>query len=232
MAETEKDKEKEKLIPIMSYYIINNHIYPNNYNTNSNSKLYISNKKKNLNIENLQNLNINIKTNTDTKFNHLSKNSSDLSHFNFLIGNKIPINPINPKLSYENNPSIKDKILLNPKKDSNSGKKSQRFKKKIKLDSNLLIKKIYKKNKLTNTNEIFCNIDNFTLNTEFRKKNKKSVITTLNSSKNSSKEKIQIHSNNKFNIININNNKAITKGNENISMRTNSSKYINIIQST
>ena len=227
MAETEKDKEKEKLIPIMSYYIINNHIYPNNYNTNSNSKLYISNKKKNLNIENLQNLNINIKTNTDTKFNHLSKNSSDLSHFNFLIGNKIPINPINPKLSYENNPSIKDKILLNPKKDSNSGKKSQRFKKKIKLDSNLLIKKIYKKNKLTNTNEIFCNIDNFTLNTEFRKKNKKSVITTLNSSKNSSKEKIQIHSNNKFNIININNNKAITKGNENISMRTNSSKYIN-----
>ena len=116
MEATEKDKEKEKIIPIMSYYIINNHIYPNNYTTDNNPKLNINKKKKNLDLENLHNLNININTNADTKFRDLSKNNSNLSQFNFLISNKIPINNITPKISYENNPTINDKILFNSKR--------------------------------------------------------------------------------------------------------------------
>jgi hypothetical protein len=37
---TEPEKDKEKLRPIMSYYIINNHIYPNNFNIHQNQKLF------------------------------------------------------------------------------------------------------------------------------------------------------------------------------------------------
>ena len=227
MKATEKDKEKEKIIPIMSYYIINNHIYPNNYTTDNNPNLNINKKKKNLDLENLHNLNININTNTDTKFRDSSKNNSNLSQFNFLISNKIPINNITPKISYENNPTINDKILFNSKKVINSGKKSKRLKKQLKLYSSLLINKFNKQNKITNTNDIVFDNDNFTLNTEIRKKIKKSGMTTLNSSKNSSREKLKIFSNKKLKSNNIKNNKAITKENVNKSVRTNSSKYIN-----
>ena len=44
--EKDKDKDKEKLRPIMSYYIINNHIYPNNFNSQQNSKVLITKKKR------------------------------------------------------------------------------------------------------------------------------------------------------------------------------------------
>ena len=67
------------------------------------------------------------------------------------------------------------------------------------------MKKISKQNNVKSANDIFCNNkdnNSFTLNTEFRKNNKKSVITTLNSSKNSSIEKIKINSKKKFKLNN------------------------------
>ena len=212
--ENVKEQEKEKLRPIMSYYIINNHIYQGNYNTNQNSKIYINNKKKDISIQNYHNLNININTNTSSK-HRLSKNNSALSSYNPLIINKIPLKQnLNHKLSQENISSIKDTILYESKRDLNSGKNTKRFKNKIKLDSNLLIKKISKQNKFKSTSDIFYNDNSFTLNTESRKKNKKSVITTINNSKNSSKEKMtkkKLNINNKVhikgNIINNNKNK-------------------------
>ena len=213
--EAEKEKEKDKLRPIMSYYIINNHIYQNNYNTNQNSKIYTK-KKDNISISNFHNLNININTNTNSK-RYLSKNNSILSAYNPLINNKIPLKHLKPKLSQENSPSIKDKILFNSRKDLNSGKNSKRHNKKIKLDSNFLIKKLTKPNKHKSTNDIFSNDNSFTINTEKRKKNKKTAITTLNSSKNSSKEKIIISSKKKLNLNHANyytNNKTSKKGND------------------
>jgi hypothetical protein len=127
------------------------------------------------------------------------------------------------------------------KKDLNSGNKSKRHKKKINLDSSLLLlKKISKKHHLKSTNDIFYNNNSFNLNIEFRKKNKKTAMTTLNSSKNSSTEKLMINSKKKFNSNNINNtnkNKASTKekdltnkiinNNNNKIQVTNSSKYNN-----
>ena len=230
MTEPEKEKDKEKLRPIMSYYIINNHIYPNNYNFHPNPKLYSNKKKNNLNIANFNNLNININTNTNTKPHRLIKNNSTLSSYNPLPNNKMSIKKtLNPKLSKENT-----------KKDLNSGNKSKRHKKKINLDSSLLLlKKISKKHHLKSTNDIFSNNNSFNLNTEFRKKNKKTAMTTLNSSKNSSTEKLMINSKKKFNLNNINNtnnNKAATRekdltnkifNNNNKIQVTNSSKYNN-----
>ena len=191
--EKEKDKDKEKLRPIMSYYIINNHIYSNNFNTHQNSKFYLNKKKDNINIANFHNLNININTNTSSKPHRLYKNNSTLSSCYPLMSNKIPIKQnINPKLSQENSPKIKRKISFNSKNDLNSGKNTKRYKKKIKLDSSLLIKKISKQKNLKSTNDIFCNDNSLTLHTENRKKNKKTVGTTINTSKNSSIEKIKI----------------------------------------
>ena len=95
--EPEKDKDKEKLRPIMSYYIINNHIYSNsNFNTQQNSKVLITKKKGNLSISNFNNVNININTNTNRKC-HLSKNSSSLSSYNPLSNGKIPKKNMNQK---------------------------------------------------------------------------------------------------------------------------------------
>ena len=226
---TEPEKDKEKLRPIMSYYIINNHIYPNNFNIHQNPKLYTNKKKGNINISNFQNLNININTNSNTKPHRLFKNNSTLSSNNPLINNKIPLKQaLNPKLSKENS-----------KKDLNSDNKSKKHNKKINLDSSLLLlKKISKKHNLKSTNDIFSSDNSFNLNTEFRKKNKKTTMTTLNSSKNSSTEKIKINPKKKFNLNNINNiyiNKAPIKENElkhknnnsNKISVTNSSKYIN-----
>ena len=215
--EQEKDKDKEKLRPIMSYYIINNHIYSNsNFNTQQNSKVLITKKKGNLSISNFNNVNININTNTNRKC-HLSKNSSSLSSYNPLSNGKIPKKNMNQKISQENPNTIKDKILSGSKTNLNTAKNSQRDKKQIKLDSNLLMKKIKKQNNLKSVNDIFCIENSFSLNTEFRKKNnnnKNTAITTLNSSKNSSTEKIKINSQKKFNLKKIYNNKAITKEND------------------
>ena len=213
ITETEKDKEKEKdrekLRPIMSYYIINNHIYPNNFNTQQNPKLIIHKKKGNLSISNFNNLNININTNPNSK-RHLSKNNSTLSSYNPL-SSKIPFKQyLNTKLSQENAITINNKYSTNSKKDLTNGKHPKKFNKKIKIDSNLLMKKINKQNNLKSTNDIFYNDNSYSLNTEFRKKNKKNVITTLNNSKNTSIEKIKIISKNNIN----NNNKLLTKGND------------------
>ena len=229
--EKEKDKDKEKLRPIMSYYIINNHIYPNNFNSQQNSKVLISKKKGNLSISNFNNVNININTSTSRKY-HLPKNNSTLCSNNPLNNKKFSKKNLNQKLSQENSNVIKDKILSNSKRSINTGKNNskKKFKKQIKLDSNLLMKKIIKPNNLKSMNDIFYIENSFSLNTEFRKKNnnnKNKAITTLNSSKNSSKEKIKINSQKKFNLKQIYHTKALTKANNELSINKNSSKNKN-----
>ena len=224
--EKDKDKDKEKLRPIMSYYIINNHIYPNNFNSQQNSKVLITKKKGNLSIANFNNVNININTSTSRKY-HLPKNNSTLCSNNPLYNIKFFNKNLNQKLSKENSKAIKDKILSNSKRRINTGINSKnskkKFKKQIKLDSNLM-KKIIKPNNLKSMNDIFYIENSFSLNTEIRKKNnnnKNTAITTLNSSKNSSKEKIKIHSQKKFNLKKIYHNKALTKANNEISINKN-----------
>ena len=224
--EKDKDKDKEKLRPIMSYYIINNHIYPNNFNSQQNSKVLITKKKGNLSIANFNNVNININTSTSRKY-HLPKNNSTLCSNNPLYNIKFFNKNLNQKLSKENSNAIKDKILSNSKRRINTGINSKnskkKFKKQIKLDSNLM-KKIIKPNNLKSMNDIFYIENSFSLNTEIRKKNnnnKNTAITTLNSSKNSSKEKIKIHSQKKFNLKKIYHNKALTKANNEISINKN-----------
>ena len=224
--EKEKDKDKEKLRPIMSYYIINNHIYPNNFNSQQNSKVLITKKKGNLSIANFNNVNININTSTSRKY-HLPKNNSTLCSNNPLYNIKFFNKNLNQKLSKENSKAIKDKILSNSKRRINTGINSKnsksKFKKQIKLDSNLM-KKIIKPNNLKSMNDIFYIENSFSLNTEIRKKNnnnKNTAITTLNSSKNSSKEKIKIHSQKKFNLKKIYHNKALAKANNEISINKN-----------
>ena len=228
----EKDKDKEKLRPIMSYYIINNHIYPNNFNSQQNSKVLITKKKGNLSIANFNNVNININTSTSRKY-HLPKNNSTLCSNNPLYNIKFFNKNLNQKLSKENSKAIKDKILSNSKRRINTGINSKnskkKFKKQIKLDSNLM-KKIIKPNNLKSMNDIFYIENSFSLNTEIRKKNnnnKNTAITTLNSSKNSSKEKIKIHSQKKFNLKKIYHNKALTKANNEISINKNNFKNNN-----
>ena len=230
--EKEKDKDKEKLRPIMSYYIINNHIYPNNFNSQQNSKVLITKKKGNLSIANFNNVNININTSTSRKY-HLPKNNSTLCSNNPLYNIKFFNKNLNQKLSKENSKAIKDKILSNSKRRINTGINSKnskkKFKKQIKLDSNLM-KKIIKPNNLKSMNDIFYIENSFSLNTEIRKKNnnnKNTAITTLNSSKNSSKEKIKIHSQKKFNLKKIYHNKALTKANNEISINKNNFKNNN-----
>ena len=227
-----KDKDKEKLRPIMSYYIINNHIYPNNFNSQQNSKVLITKKKGNLSIANFNNVNININTSTSRKY-HLPKNNSTLCSNNPLYNIKFFNKNLNQKLSKENSKAIKDKILSNSKRRINTGINSKnskkKFKKQIKLDSNLM-KKIIKPNNLKSMNDIFYIENSFSLNTEIRKKNnnnKNTAITTLNSSKNSSKEKIKIHSQKKFNLKKIYHNKALTKANNEISINKNNFKNNN-----
>ena len=224
--EKDKDKDKEKLRPIMSYYIINNHIYPNNFNSQQNSKVLITKKKGNLSIANFNNVNININTSTSRKY-HLPKNNSTLCSNNPLYNIKFFNKNLNQKLSKENSKAIKDKILSNSKRRINTGINSKnskkKFKKQIKLDSNLM-KKIIKPNNLKSMNDIFYIENSFSLNTEIRKKNnnnKNTAITTLNSSKNSSKEKIKIHSKKKFNLKKIYHNKALAKANNEISINKN-----------
>ena len=229
--EKEKEKDKEKLRPIMSYYIINNHIYPNNFNSQQNSKVLISKKKGNLSISNFNNVNININTSTSRKY-HLPKNNSTLCSNNPLNNKKFSKKNLNQKLSQENSNVIKDKILSNSKRSINTGKNNskKKFKKQIKLDSNLLMKKIIKPNNLKSMNDIFYIENSFSLNSEFRKKNnnnKNKAITTLNSSKNSSKEKIIINSQKKFNLKQIYHTKALTKANNELSINKNSSKNKN-----
>ena len=228
----DKDKDKEKLRPIMSYYIINNHIYPNNFNSQQNSKVLITKKKGNLSIANFNNVNININTSTSRKY-HLPKNNSTLCSNNPLYNIKFFNKNLNQKLSKENSKAIKDKILSNSKRRINTGINSKnskkKFKKQIKLDSNLM-KKIIKPNNLKSMNDIFYIENSFSLNTEIRKKNnnnKNTAITTLNSSKNSSKEKIKIHSKKKFNLKKIYHNKALTKANNEISINKNNFKNNN-----
>ena len=228
----DKDKDKEKLRPIMSYYIINNHIYPNNFNSQQNSKVLITKKKGNLSIANFNNVNININTSTSRKY-HLPKNNSTLCSNNPLYNIKFFNKNLNQKLSKENSKAIKDKILSNSKRRINTGINSKnsksKFKKQIKLDSNLM-KKIIKPNNLKSMNDIFYIENSFSLNTEIRKKNnnnKNTAITTLNSSKNSSKEKIKIHSQKKFNLKKIYHNKALTKANNEISINKNNFKNNN-----
>ena len=230
--EKDKDKDKEKLRPIMSYYIINNHIYPNNFNSQQNSKVLITKKKGNLSIANFNNVNININTSTSRKY-HLPKNNSTLCSNNPLYNIKFFNKNLNQKLSKENSKAIKDKILSNSKRHINTGINSKnskkKFKKQIKLDSNLM-KKIIKPNNLKSMNDIFYIENSFSLNTEIRKKNnnnKNTAITTLNSSKNSSKEKIKIHSQKKFNLKKIYHNKALTKANNEISINKNNFKNNN-----
>ena len=226
--EKDKDKERDKLRPIMSYYIINNHIYPNNFNSQQNSKVLINKKKGNLSISNFNSVNININTNTSRKC-HLSKNNSTLSSNNPLNNIKPPKKSLNQKSSQENTNVIKEKILSSSKTSINTGKKSKKkFKKQIKLDSNLIMKKINKENNLKSMNDIFYIENSFSLNTELRKKNnnKNTAITTLNSSKNSSTEKIKINSQKKLNLKKLYHNKALTKGNE-ISINKSSIKKIN-----
>ena len=230
--EKEKDKDKEKLRPIMSYYIINNHIYPNNFNSQQNSKVLITKKKGNLSIANFNNVNININTSTSRKY-HLPKNNSTLCSNNPLYNIKFFNKNLNQKLSKENSKAIKDKILSNSKRRINTGINSKnskkKFKKQIKLDSNLM-KKIIKPNNLKSMNDIFYIENSFSLNKEIRKKNnnnKNTAITTLNSSKNSSKEKIKIHSQKKFNLKKIYHNKALTKANNEISINKNNFKNNN-----
>ena len=230
--EKEKYKDKEKLRPIMSYYIINNHIYPNNFNSQQNSKVLITKKKGNLSIANFNNVNININTSTSRKY-HLPKNNSTLCSNNPLYNIKFFNKNLNQKLSKENSKAIKDKILSNSKRRINTGINSKnskkKFKKQIKLDSNLM-KKIIKPNNLKSMNDIFYIENSFSLNTEIRKKNnnnKNTAITTLNSSKNSSKEKIKIHSQKKFNLKKIYHNKALTKANNEISINKNNFKNNN-----
>ena len=230
--EKEKYKDKEKLRPIMSYYIINNHIYPNNFNSQQNSKVLITKKKGNLSIANFNNVNININTSTSRKY-HLPKNNSTLCSNNPLYNIKFFNKNLNQKLSKENSKAIKDKILSNSKRRINTGINSKnskkKFKKQIKLDSNLM-KKIIKPNNLKSINDIFYIENSFSLNTEIRKKNnnnKNTAITTLNSSKNSSKEKIKIHSQKKFNLKKIYHNKALTKANNEISINKNNFKNNN-----
>ena len=230
--EKDKDKDKEKLRPIMSYYIINNHIYPNNFNSQQNSKVLITKKKGNLSIANFNNVNININTSTSRKY-HLPKNNSTLCSNNPLYNIKFFNKNLNQKLSKENSKAIKDKILSNSKRRINTGINSKnskkKFKKQIKLDSNLM-KKIIKPNNLKSMNDIFYIENSFSLNTEIRKKNnnnKNTAITTLNSSKNSSKEKIKIHSKKKFNLKKIYHNKALTKANNEISINKNNFKNNN-----
>ena len=230
--EKDKDKDKEKLRPIMSYYIINNHIYPNNFNSQQNSKVLITKKKGNLSIANFNNVNININTSTSRKY-HLPKNNSTLCSNNPLYNIKFFNKNLNQKLSKENSNAIKDKILSNSKRRINTGINSKnskkKFKKQIKLDSNLM-KKIIKPNNLKSMNDIFYIENSFSLNTEIRKKNnnnKNTAITTLNSSKNSSKEKIKIHSQKKFNLKKIYHNKALTKANNEISINKNNFKNNN-----
>ena len=230
--EKDKDKDKEKLRPIMSYYIINNHIYPNNFNSQQNSKVLITKKKGNLSIANFNNVNININTSTSRKY-HLPKNNSTLCSNNPLYNIKFFNKNLNQKLSKENSKAIKDKILSNSKRRINTGINSKnsknKFKKQIKLDSNLM-KKIIKPNNLKSMNDIFYIENSFSLNTEIRKKNnnnKNTAITTLNSSKNSSKEKIKIHSKKKFNLKKIYHNKALAKANNEISINKNNFKNNN-----
>ena len=230
--EKDKDKDKEKLRPIMSYYIINNHIYPNNFNSQQNSKVLITKKKGNLSIANFNNVNININTSTSRKY-HLPKNNSTLCSNNPLYNIKFFNKNLNQKLSKENSKAIKDKILSNSKRHINTGINSKnskkKFKKQIKLDSNLM-KKIIKPNNLKSMNDIFYIENSFSLNTEIRKKNnnnKNTAITTLNSSKNSSKEKIKIHSQKKFNLKKIYHNKALAKANNEISINKNNFKNNN-----
>jgi hypothetical protein len=176
-------------------------------------------------------VNININTSTSRKY-HLPKNNSTLCSNNPLNNKKFSKKNLNQKLSQENSNVIKDKILSNSKRSINTGKNNskKKFKKQIKLDSNLLMKKIIKPNNLKSMNDIFYIENSFSLNTEFRKKNnnnKNKAITTLNSSKNSSKEKIKINSQKKFNLKQIYHTKALTKANNELSINKNSSKNKN-----
>ena len=236
----DREKDKEKLRPILSYYIINNHIYSNNYNSqkNPNLKSLIPKKQEPITTSNIHNLNININTNATTSKKHLSKNNSTLSSynnpFNNNINNQIIIKPnlnLNYLKSLENSPTLKEKILCNSKENLNlnTGTNTKRYKKKMKLDSNIIIKKIKKNNHMKSTNDIFYKENKYNndiaFNTEARKKNKKNVLTTLNSSKNSSIEKIKINEKNINNNINNNNNDINYMNNNKLSMN-NSSKFI------
>ena len=196
----EKDKNKDKFQPIMPYYIITNRLYSSHYNSPMNQKSFLH--KKNY-INHLKDINVNTKNNnkkiiksnsTLTSYNNLNYNHYSKQN---LYSNKHNKNEIN---SFDQSPSIKDKILSKSKKHLKNDNKV-RGKKKFNFDCNLLIKKISNNNKQKSMHDIFYNDNNncYTLNnSEAMKKNKKMIMTSLNNSKNSSQEKAKKHSKKKI----------------------------------
>ena len=122
---TEREKPKEKFQPILSYYIMNNHMYSSHYNSPKNPHTLIH--KKN-NINNLKDININTKNN-NKKFVKSNSTLSSYNYFNYnnyskqnLNNKKFLKNEINLN-SVENSPTIKDKILSHSKNNFKTKKK-------------------------------------------------------------------------------------------------------------
>ena len=192
----EKDKNKDNLRPIMPYYVISNNIYSNQYNAQKNQKSFLNMKKGSMNdINNLKDINLNMKNSTKNSY----KNNSTISSYKFSKNNhnskKYYKNEIN-YISLENSPSVKDKILSHSKNNLKNGNNFSKIKNKINFDYNFIMKKISNKNKQKSSHDIFYNETKncYTLNSSKpKKKSRKMIMTSLNSSKNSSQERIKIN---------------------------------------
>jgi len=235
----EKDKTKENIKPIMPYYVITNNIYSNQYNFQKNPKSFLHKKKSSMNdINTYKDKDINLNLKNSTK--NVNKNNSTVSSYKFTknnyISKKYYKNEIN-YISLENSSSVKDKILSNSKNKLNNinNNNNSKIKNKINFDYNFIMKKISNKNKQKSSHDIFYNETKncYTLNSSKpKKKNKKMITTSLNSSKNSSQERIKINSKKRWGKINYKNfsSKPTTQGsqlNSNRLLLNNSSKCIN-----
>ena len=233
----EKDKTKESLRPIMPYYVINNNIYSNQYNFQKNQKSFLHKKKSSMNdINNMKDMNLNLKNSTK----NVNKNNSTVSSYKFTKNNynynskKYYKNEIN-YISLENSPSVKDKILSHSKNNLKNGNNNSKIKNKINFDYNYIMKKMSNKNKQKSSHDLFYNETKncYTLNSSKpKKKNRKMIITSLNTSKNSSQERIKINPKQRWRKNNFKNfsSKPTSQGsqlNSNRLLLNNSSKCIN-----
>ena len=233
----EKDKTKENLRPIMPYYVISNNIYSNQYNVQKNQKSFLHKKKSSMNdINNMKDMNLNLKNSTK----NVNKNNSTVSSYKFTKNNynynskKYYKNEIN-YISLENSPSVKDKILSHSKNNLKNGNNNSKIKNKINFDYNYIMKKMSNKNKQKSSHDLFYNETKncYTLNSSKpKKKNRKMIMTSLNTSKNSSQERIKINPKQRWRKNNFKNfsSKPTSQGsqlNSNRLLLNNSSKCIN-----
>ena len=233
----DKIKDKENMKPIMPYYIINNRLYSSHYNSPKNHKSFLHKKKPTMNnINNPKDININIK---NTSKNNIIKTNSSISsyyHFNYNyshLSKKVYKNEMKLN-SLDYSPSIKDKILSHSKNNlkNNTLKISN---KNFNFDYNLLMKRINNPYKQKSSHDIFYNENKncYTLNSnETKKKNKQMIMTSLNTSKNSSHDKTKITSKKRFYKFNYNKHCSQENNINNKLLLNDSSKYVRIKNSS